>query len=369
MLNDWYSSFVKTPPKAAQATAAQAGTTTWEPGKDATVQGQLVNVLDAGGPLMDRATTRANQQMNARGLLNSSIAVGAGQSALYDAALPIAQQDAQTKAAAGQFNANASNTANLTNAGLTTDVSRSNAQEQNNMSGLVFGKAADSGLEDKRQQFTAFQANLEREQQTRIQQLQEGGMDARQARQLATQEALTKLGEAGVQNRFDAEQALRSKQFDVEQVAADRRLAQQHANELERLGVANKLNLDNVPANMAAQTSFNTLQAVNTILADPNLTPEAKKGAVQNAVDYANSNLAWLGTFYKTAFPPMAVPGQAPMAVPGQVATGTQRPPDAAPPGVIPLAEPAQIPNNTDMRRANDPRGRWDEDGTGGGGA
>jgi hypothetical protein len=54
--------------------------------------------------------------MNTRGLLNSSLAVGAGQSALYDAALPIAQQDAQTFTQAGLSNQQARNTADQFNA-------------------------------------------------------------------------------------------------------------------------------------------------------------------------------------------------------------------------------------------------------------
>ena len=400
MLSDWYSSYINNPPKAEQATAAQAGTTTWTPGKDSTVQGQLTGILDAGGPLQDRAATRAAQQMNSRGLLNSSMAVTAGQSALYDAALPIAQQDAQTMGRVGEFNAGASNTAAIANANMATDVSRSNAQERNNMSGMLFQKAADFGLEDKRQtfqageniaqrafqtgervaqnEFGAAQAVLDRDQQMRVQQLQESGTDrrqaeqiaaqeraqastqvfetarqqvqndfgirmqqlqesglnSRQATQIAAQEAIAKLGEAGVQNRFDAEQALRSSQFDAEQVAEDRRLAQQHANELERLGMSNKLALENVPASMAAQTTTNTLNAVNAILADPNLTPEAKKGAIQNATDYANSQLSWLGTFYKTAFPPMSTP-EAPAAAAAPV---------AAAPVAAPVAAPAPAP-------------------------
>lgn len=152
MLSEWYDSYTKATPKAANPAmptalpaqpAAQPGMLTtqampaaspaapsaaqWTPGKDATVQGQLAGVLDAGGPLMDRATTRANQQMNARGLLNSSIAVGAGQSALYDAALPIASQDAQTFGRAGEFNASAANQAGLQREGFKQQTSLQDA--------------------------------------------------------------------------------------------------------------------------------------------------------------------------------------------------------------------------------------------------
>lgn len=64
-----------------------------------TVAGQIDQIIAADSPLMQRAATRADQQMNKRGLMNSSMAVGAGQAAVMDAALPIAQADAQTYAA------------------------------------------------------------------------------------------------------------------------------------------------------------------------------------------------------------------------------------------------------------------------------
>ena len=139
MLTDWYQSYMKTKPTTAQATTAQAGTTDWAPDKSATVQGQLTSVLDAGGPLMDRAATKANQVANGRGLLNSSIAVGAGQAALYDAALPIAQQDATVNAQAGQFNAGAKNAAALSNANALNQTSQFNATSQNAAEGQQRG--------------------------------------------------------------------------------------------------------------------------------------------------------------------------------------------------------------------------------------
>nr|BDD47833.1 hypothetical protein 6 [Burkholderiaceae bacterium] len=74
-----------------------------------TVQDQLQGIIAAESPLMQQAQTRALQDMNQRGLLNSSMAIGAGQSALYDAALPIAQQDAKTFAEGEQVKAELNN--------------------------------------------------------------------------------------------------------------------------------------------------------------------------------------------------------------------------------------------------------------------
>lgn len=150
MLQSWYNDYTKAQPDVQTATAAptaeaaattggmlnstqapaapgaftpaQASTTNWAPDANSTVAGQVAKITDAGGPLMDRATTRAAQQVNSRGLLNSSLGITAGQTALYDAALPMATQDASTFASAGQFNANAGNQTSQFNANATNEA-------------------------------------------------------------------------------------------------------------------------------------------------------------------------------------------------------------------------------------------------------
>ena len=63
---------------------------------DQTVSGQLSGLLSQDSPLMQRAKYQGIATANSRGLLNSSLAAGAAQAAMIDAALPVAQQDAQT---------------------------------------------------------------------------------------------------------------------------------------------------------------------------------------------------------------------------------------------------------------------------------
>ena len=58
------------------------------------VSGRLKGLLSEDSPYIDRARTSARQAANRRGLMNSSIAAGAGEAAAIDAALPIAQADA-----------------------------------------------------------------------------------------------------------------------------------------------------------------------------------------------------------------------------------------------------------------------------------
>ena len=96
--------------------------TPWEVAKNQTVQSQLEQIIAADSPLMQQARMRALQAANARGLLNSSMAVSAGESALYDAAMPIAQQDASTYADAGRFNADAQNTFSRDNNAFVRDA-------------------------------------------------------------------------------------------------------------------------------------------------------------------------------------------------------------------------------------------------------
>lgn len=61
---------------------------------DASVSTQLSKVLSTDSPLLTGARTRAAQVANRRGLLNSSMAVQAGEAAAFDVALPIASQQA-----------------------------------------------------------------------------------------------------------------------------------------------------------------------------------------------------------------------------------------------------------------------------------
>src|SRR3990167_1403300 len=61
-----------------------------------TVQQQVADITKADGVLMQQARTGAVQTMNKRGLINSSMAIGAGEEAVIKQALPIASQDAST---------------------------------------------------------------------------------------------------------------------------------------------------------------------------------------------------------------------------------------------------------------------------------
>ena len=107
------------------------GAEKWNVDAPQTVQSQIAKIIEANSPLMARAEARSRAQMNERGLTNTSMAIGAGQSALYDAAMPIAQQDAGTYARSGEFNASATNTASQFSAAQRQQADLANQQSAN----------------------------------------------------------------------------------------------------------------------------------------------------------------------------------------------------------------------------------------------
>ncbi len=106
-----------------------------------TVAGNIKDIIASGSPLMEQAETNAKNMMNQRGLINSSQAITAGQSALYAAATPIATADAArygvvadsntvAKNAALQFTAGAQNAANIENLHSSTSLTSQQMQDE-----------------------------------------------------------------------------------------------------------------------------------------------------------------------------------------------------------------------------------------------
>ena len=101
-----------------------------------TVAGQLNTLLSNDSPLMTGARARAAGASNARGLLNSSIGVQAGEEAAYGAALPIASADASTNFAAKQANQNAGNRAFEFTAGAGNTIAGQQLAGEQNLSNI-----------------------------------------------------------------------------------------------------------------------------------------------------------------------------------------------------------------------------------------
>jgi len=91
------------------------------------VQNQIAGITSQDSALNQLAKTEAQKAASSRGLLNSSLAVGAGQKAVLQSALPIAQQDASTYGAADSANAQYANSASQFNANAENAASTANA--------------------------------------------------------------------------------------------------------------------------------------------------------------------------------------------------------------------------------------------------
>lgn len=101
-------------------TAGQAAASTWTVDPDQTVDAQLNRILAQDSEFQQANVASAMGAANKRGVLNTTMAAGAGRLAGIQSAMPMAQQNADTYAkAAGQ------------NAALGTDVSKFNAAERN----------------------------------------------------------------------------------------------------------------------------------------------------------------------------------------------------------------------------------------------
>ena len=134
-----------TSPTATPQTQTYTPTLATQDPNKGTVAGQIKGIIDSGSPLMEQAQARSTEAANARGLVNSSMAVQAGQAALYDAALPIASADANT-----------SNKFSMANADITNKAGEFNAQQQNAM--IV------NGLDNaNRIQITELQGKMQKE--------------------------------------------------------------------------------------------------------------------------------------------------------------------------------------------------------------
>ncbi len=277
---------------AAQATNNSAALTNWTVDPNQTVQGQLDGIIAKNSPLMQRAETKANEQMNGRGLLNSSMAVGAAQTAVLDAATPIATADAGTYADAAKTNAGAANTnsqfnatqANQTsqfNASAATDVSKTNANAANTQaqfnanaqnSASQFNATADNAAKN----FTAGAANT-----ASLQKSETDAAAARQAVDVANQRAM---------QEYDAASKLTLQTANAKDQQA-----------LAALDQANKVALANIEATYKNQmqtsqsmaASYQSMvESMTKIMQDPDLDAAGKQKAIDNITTLYNNALA-----------------------------------------------------------------------------
>jgi len=104
-----------------------------------TVQGRLSDLLSSESDYMTLARTKAHEEMNARGLLNSSMALGATQRAAIDSALPIAQQDAEMRNRWRERVSGYLHEQKMSNAAMQQDMLKQRAMDEANWDQFITG--------------------------------------------------------------------------------------------------------------------------------------------------------------------------------------------------------------------------------------
>lgn len=152
---------------APQATAPQATTTTFaanqravDPGKE-TVAGQMKGLIQENSPYMQMARSSADQQMNDRGLRNSSLAVTASDAAAYQAAMPIATADASVYDTNAKQNLAYLNDASKTNATATNDIAGRNLAASTDIAGKNLSASTDVAIKNLSTATEAMKSNMD----------------------------------------------------------------------------------------------------------------------------------------------------------------------------------------------------------------
>lgn len=238
------------PPAAPTAAGYNANQQTVDPSKQ-TVEGQLQGVLSSGSPLIDSAKANVAEQYNARGLVNSSMQAGAATNAALEAALPIAQQ---------------------------------NAQEYSNVASA-------------NQQAT----NVAQAQQTAGEQLlqsaeTQGGIQSAQSAQSATQSARLSSISQSINSALQAQTATEASGASAQSATQNSVMDTFHT-------MLSSQQQQVVGSSSAAQSVVQGLQSqVAAILADPNIAQADKSGLIARLMDSAQNSVTAIGSIMNLDF-------------------------------------------------------------------
>jgi len=264
-----------------------------------TVEGRLNSIIDKNSALQQSAATRANEQMASRGLVNSSMAVGAGQKAVIDSALPIATSDAAAMQGVKSSNAQAANAASALGA--------TGAQQQQ---AITRQGEVQAGLQESQGKI---QASLQEGQgiiQSRLQQERgeiETALQTADAASKVDLQARAAVIDKELQELKGAQESTLSAQ-NADQAQAAAKLAGEielsNQTELKKLDGELDIKLETLKgnyqalitstqsaANMYAQTS----SSISAILAAPKLSMSSKQQIISQEIDLLQNGLQTIG--------------------------------------------------------------------------
>ena len=300
MINDWYTQYAASKPNAtADGTPAPiAAPTNAPPTGQAfgsppqvgqTVAGNVAALTSSGSPLNQAVAANVNDQYAGRGLLNSSMAIGAGQKAVIDTATPIAMQDASTWNQAHQADLNRQ---------FTTSERQGTQGFQTGENAL--DRANRLSLQSNDQTFQGTQAGLNREQQTA---LQTGALSFQGTQQEANRQLQTGL-QSSAQNfqgtqaalNFDRTKELNAGQYQQQQTLLEKQLA----GNLKMYDAQTQQNVLSSYRAYSTDTYDKYTSAINQIQTS-DMTPEVKQAQVQQLNDLYSARQTFGNQLYSLA--------------------------------------------------------------------
>lgn len=295
--------------------------------KTQTSAGQVESMLANDSPLLQRARTIAKQGMAQRGLVNSSMAQGAGAAAMIDRVTPLAQQDASIYNSTASENMAAKNNAGMFNAGQQNQFGiQKNAQDfsktereasqqfssgereasqkfssgereatqkfstgereasQKFSSGervasqnftadeSALGRAQQAWIQENQQKFTSAQAELDRAQQTAMTDKSIKAQTDLQTAQQNFSKAQAELDRSQQRTLQDDQQLFQAEQTKTAQTFQENQAKLDRTQQIDLANINVKAQQAQIPANFAASVSNTAMTGVNAIMADANLS-------------------------------------------------------------------------------------------------
>lgn len=263
-----------------------------------TSAGRLNQMLESDSPLMQRAETQGLQQANQRGLLNSSMAVGAAQGAMIDRAQPFALQDSNNLMQNARQDAAAQNEMNMLQGSTLADSFLNNQQFQQQSALQQQDYDIRSGLAEQ-------QAGFQAQRDERIAQLDEQQMQLQ-----------AELNEAAAQNDFGRQQQLNEQAAQIQQERDELLfeqdlestaqqyglesdiLAQEGQQAMERLYGTSLANAWGVMGNNVTDIVAQSLIEINDIQTNPNIEPEDKTELIEDIQEARDADVEFQGELY-----------------------------------------------------------------------
>ena len=279
---------LQTTPKAGEFLETEA--LGYDPSKAAvnvdtdTVAGQLAGLMTKENPVMLQARTKAAQTANARGLLNSSMAVEAGESAAIGAALPIAQSDAATYSQQRLANQGAENTAYQFGAGAENAATAASAA-----AGNVGARTAQTGLIQKEL------STQEAGQRSALSAQQAGEAGTLSAQEAAQREAAIKV-QAGEESKLQTERAGQAQALALTQGQLATQLQTLRGTQAQDLASTEATYRQLIQTSASAGAFYNDItKMIGAVMADTNTTAEQKAAAVGKMSELLRSGLTVIG--------------------------------------------------------------------------